>query len=72
MSKQRSRGTAAELAVRRELHRRGLRYRVHVRPLAALRREADILFSAVKLAVMVDGELLDAGHGHASVCPAHR
>jgi len=55
MSKQRSRDTAAELAVRRELHRRGLRYRVHVRPLAVLRREADIVFSAVKLAVMVDG-----------------
>jgi len=55
MSKQRSRDTAAELAVRRELHQRGLRYRVHVRPLAALRREADIVFSAVKLAVMVDG-----------------
>lgn len=49
------RDTAAELALRRELFRRGLRYRVDVAPLTGLRRRADLLFSRAKVAVFVDG-----------------
>lgn len=49
------RDTPCELALRRELHRRGLRYRVDYRPLSGLRRTADIVFTRQKVAVFVDG-----------------
>src|ERR1700730_5172509 len=39
---QRRTDTAPELLVRRALHADGLRYRIHVRPIAGLRRQADI------------------------------
>lgn len=55
MSRQATVGTAPELALRSALHRRGLRYRVNVPPLAGLRRRADILFPGPRVAVMVDG-----------------
>ena len=53
MSKIRGRDTQLELAVRRELHRRGHRYRVHV---AWLPGKPDIVFTRVKLVVFVDGD----------------
>lgn len=53
--RQKIRDTAPEMALRRELHRRGLRYRVDVPLLGARRGRADILFSRAKLVVMVDG-----------------
>ena len=53
--RQRVRDTAPELALRRELHHRGLRYRVDVPLLGAGRGRADILFSRARLVVMVDG-----------------
>jgi DNA mismatch endonuclease, patch repair protein len=43
MQKQRSRDTAPELAFRRELHGRGLRYRIQ-RPIFDRRRKHDIVF----------------------------
>lgn len=55
MSEQRTRDTLPEMALRRELHRRGLRYRVSVRPIADLRRTADIVFRRARVAVFVDG-----------------
>lgn len=55
MSRQRSRDTNPELALRSLLHRSGLRYRVHQRPLPELRREADIVFRRARVAVFVDG-----------------
>ena len=64
MSQQRSRDTGIEIALRRELHRLGLRYRIHRRPLPGVRREADIVFGTVKVAVFVDGCFW---HG----CPEH-
>ncbi len=64
MQAQRERDTGPELALRRELHRRGLRYFVHRRPLAGVRREADLLFVRARLAVFVDGCFW---HG----CPDH-
>ncbi len=53
--RQRVRDTAPELALRRELHRRGLRYRVDVALLGARKGRADVLFPKARLVVMVDG-----------------
>ncbi|RSO21709.1 very short patch repair endonuclease [Streptomyces sp. WAC 06725] len=64
MSKQRSRDTAIEVAIRRELHAMGLRFRVHRRPLRGVRREADVVFGPAKVAIFVDGCFW---HG----CPEH-
>ncbi|ORI18942.1 very short patch repair endonuclease [Rhodococcus sp. 1163] len=55
LSKQRRRDTGPELALRRELHRRGLRYFVDRAPLKGLRRRADVVFPRRKVAVYVDG-----------------
>lgn len=64
MSTARRRDTAAELALRRELHGRGLRYRV-VYPLPGQRRRTiDVAFTKVRVAVFVDGCFW---HG----CPEH-
>ena len=49
------RDTKPELAVRRVVHGLGLRYRVDARPIAGLRRRADLLFTRAKVAVYVDG-----------------
>ena len=51
----RSRDTPPELAIRRLLHARGLRYRVDARPVKALNRRADLVFGPAKVAVFVDG-----------------
>lgn len=64
MQRQKRRDTEAELALRRLLHARGLRYRVHVRPEPAIRRVADVVFPRLKVAVFVDGCFW---HG----CPEH-
>jgi DNA mismatch endonuclease (patch repair protein) len=64
MSRLARRDTAPELALRKVLHRQGLRYFVHRRPLPEVRREADIVFPAAKVAVFVDGCFW---HG----CPEH-
>lgn len=55
MRSQRTQDTAPELALRRELHRRGYRYRLHRRPIPGLRREADLLFAGPRVAVFVHG-----------------
>jgi DNA mismatch endonuclease (patch repair protein) len=55
MTRQRRRDTAPELALRRELHRRGRRFRVDLAPLPGLRRRADLVFPRQRLAVYVDG-----------------
>lgn len=64
MAKVRQSGTEAELALRRELYRLGLRYRVGFRVLGKPRRVADIAFPGRKIAVFVDGCFW---HG----CPQH-
>ena len=48
-------GTRPELALRRELHKRGLRFRVDRAVLKDKRRRADIIFGPVRVAVFVDG-----------------
>jgi DNA mismatch endonuclease (patch repair protein) len=55
MQANRSRDTGPELAVRKLLHARGMRYRVAARPLPDLRRTADILFRRARVAVFIDG-----------------
>ncbi|MGW5740260.1 very short patch repair endonuclease [Amycolatopsis sp. NPDC003861] len=64
MSRQKSRNTQVELALRKALHAAGLRYRIHRRPVSGVRREADIIFVGAKVAVFVDGCFW---HG----CPDH-
>ncbi len=64
MRANRGRDTGPELALRRALHARGLRYRVdHPLPFDR-RRRADILFTRAKVAVFIDGCFW---HG----CPEH-
>ncbi len=55
MSRQRRTGTDPELALRRELHRRGLRYFVDRAPIRGQRRRADLVFPRRRVAVYVDG-----------------
>lgn len=60
----RHRDTRPELAIRKLLHARGLRYRVAIAPLSGLRRRADIVFTKRRIAVFIDGCFW---HG----CPEH-
>ncbi|MEV3962973.1 very short patch repair endonuclease [Nocardia sp. NPDC050193] len=55
MSRQRRAHTAPELALRRELHRRGLRYFVDRAPIRGQRRRADVVFPRRRIAIYVDG-----------------
>lgn len=64
MRRQRRRDTAPELALRRELHRRGLRYRVDYPVLPTSRRRHDIVFLGPRIVVEVRG-----CYWHA--CPSH-
>lgn len=64
MSKQASKDTAAELAVRRLLHAQGLRYRVEYPVPGMARRRIDVAFTSAKVAVLIDGCFW---HG----CPEH-
>jgi DNA mismatch endonuclease, patch repair protein len=47
--------SSPEIALRAELHRRGLRFRKHLAPLRGLRCKPDIVFTRKHLAVFVDG-----------------
>lgn len=64
MQSTRRRDTPKELALRRALHRRGLRYRVDAPPMAGMRRRADMVFAKARVAVYVHGCFW---HG----CPEH-
>lgn len=55
MSRLGQRDTTPELALRSELHRRGLRFRVDRPPVPGIRTRADIVFPREKVAVYVDG-----------------
>jgi DNA mismatch endonuclease (patch repair protein) len=60
----RSRDTAPERALRSELHRLGLRFRVDARPVPAIPRRADVVLRGDRVAVFLDGCFW---HG----CPDH-
>lgn len=64
MQSVRQKNTSCESALRRELHARGIRYRIHVPVLTRPRRVADVAFSGLRVAVFVDGCFW---HG----CPQH-
>ncbi|MGW4426277.1 very short patch repair endonuclease [Streptosporangium sp. NPDC004631] len=64
MRANKGRDTKPEIALRRAVHALGLRYRVSYRPLKAVRRTADLVFTKVKIAVFMDGCFW---HG----CPQH-
>ena len=64
LSKVRQKGTSAELALRREMYRIGLRYRIDYEVLKKTRRVADVAFPGRRIAVFVDGCFW---HG----CPEH-
>lgn len=64
MAKVRQKGTDAEVALRRELYRSGLRYRVDYEVLRKPRRVADVAFPGLRIAIFVDGCFW---HG----CPEH-
>jgi DNA mismatch endonuclease (patch repair protein) len=64
MQSVRQKNTSAESALRRELHARGLRYRLQVPVLTKPRRVADFAFIGLRVAVFVDGCFW---HG----CPDH-
>ncbi|MEV6289901.1 very short patch repair endonuclease [Streptomyces sp. NPDC051896] len=64
MSRQNSRDTAIEVAVRRLLHAAGLRYRLNVPVPGMPRRTIDIVFTKAKIAIFMDGCFW---HG----CPQH-
>ncbi|MFB6613422.1 very short patch repair endonuclease [Streptomyces sp. NPDC056367] len=64
MSRQKSRDTSVEVALRKALHAKGARYRIHRKPVKGVRREADIVFGPARVAVFVDGCFW---HG----CPVH-
>lgn len=64
MQATRRRDTAPELTLRRELHRRGLRYRVDLALAGLPRRRMDVVFTRARLVVLVDGCFW---HG----CPEH-
>lgn len=55
MQGNRSSETTPEVALRSELHRRGLRFRKHRQAIPELRCRADIVFSKATVAVFVDG-----------------
>lgn len=55
LRRQPTRDTAPEIALRRALHARGLRYRVDRQVLPGVRRRADLVFGPARLAVFVDG-----------------
>lgn len=55
MQRQRERDTRPELVLRRELHARGLRYRLQADIVPETRRRVDIVFRPAKVAVDVRG-----------------
>ncbi len=65
MARQRRRDTAPEVALRRELHARGRRFRVDLAVPGLPRRRSDVAFTRRRVAVFVDGCFWHD-------CPVHR
>lgn len=62
MRRVRGKDTREEVMLRRELHARGLRYRLHAKDLPG---KPDVVFRAARVAVYVDGAFW---HGHPEKC----
>ncbi|OLM32744.1 Very-short-patch mismatch repair endonuclease (G-T specific) [Pseudonocardia sp. Ae717_Ps2] len=72
MRRARRRDTAPEMLVRREAHRRGLRYRVDKAIPGMPRRRADMIFAGAMVAVFVDGCFWHSCPDHTSIPRANR
>lgn len=72
MEKTLQRDTFGEIALRRELHRRGLRYRVDCVIPGVTQSRPDIVFTAKKVAVYVDGCFWHRCPEHATIPKANR
>jgi DNA mismatch endonuclease (patch repair protein) len=68
----RRRDTAPEVALRKALHKRGLRYRVDVPVIAGSRRRADVVFPRARIAVFVDGCFWHSCPQHATTPKTNR
>ena len=66
------RDTPAETSIRSELHRRGLRFRLHRRLIPGFRRTADIVFPNARIAVFVDGCFWHGCPKHGTLPRSHR
>jgi DNA mismatch endonuclease (patch repair protein) len=64
MQSNRGKDTALEISIRSGLHKAGLRFRKHRRPMPDLRCVADVVFPRERLAIFIDGCFW---HG----CPDH-
>lgn len=72
MSRLGQRDTAPEIAIRSELHRRGLRFRVHAKPEPDLRTKADIVFRPKKVCVFIDGCFWHSCPEHGTIPASNR
>jgi DNA mismatch endonuclease (patch repair protein) len=72
MSRARRRDTLPEVLIRKEAHRRGLRYRVDATIPGMPRRRADMIFGRRKVAVFVDGCFWHSCPEHESIPRANR
>jgi DNA mismatch endonuclease (patch repair protein) len=72
MSRQKTRDTAIEVAVRRILYATGLRYRVHFPIPGIPRRSIDIAFPGQRLAVFIDGCFWHGCHLHRNIPATNR
>lgn len=72
MSRARRRDTEPEMLIRKEAHRRGLRYRVDAAIPGMPRRRADMIFAGAKVAVFVDGCFWHSCPEHTSIPRANR
>ncbi len=68
----RSRNTNPEIALRRAVHRLGLRYRVAYKPLPGIKWTADLVFPRVRLAVFLDGCFWHGCEQHCRLPASHR
>jgi DNA mismatch endonuclease (patch repair protein) len=68
----RRRDTGPELALRRELHSRGLRFRVDFSPVLGLRCRPDVVFTRRRVAVFMDGCFWHSCPEHGNLPKANR
>lgn len=72
MRRTRRRDTPAEVAIRKELYRRGLRYRVDVPIPGVTRSRPDIVFTGKRVAIFVDGCFWHSCPEHGTLPTANR
>jgi len=72
MQRQGRRDTKPEVAVRRAVWRRGLRYRLDISPVPGTRRRADLVFTRARVAVYIDGCFWHRCPLHATTPKANR